>query len=406
MISQVYVPDCAAVGQYLSEVAEEMSRRGWDVHVLTASRGYTDPTLVFPRCESRNGVLIRRLPFSSFGKRSIFVRLFAQGLFMIQAIFHALLIRGLTAIVVSTSPPFAGFGGALIGALRRTPFLWWVMDLNPDQMIAAGKLRPDSIAVRAFDVMNRVTLRRAAKVITLDGFMADRLNRKVDVSAKLRVLPLWPHTEQPPPNDKAASPITRRGVTFRETHGLADCFVVMYSGNHALQHPLDTLLEAASRLQDQRSLKFVFIGDGAGKAGVDLRIADGATNLLSLPYQPLETLEQSLSAADVHVVSMGPDVVGIVHPCKIYGAMAAARPILFFGPRRSHAGDLVEPQRIGWRVEHGDVAAAVAAIKEAMAFSKPMRDEMGRRAASLVSASFSRCHLMQEVCNTVMQLRS
>jgi hypothetical protein len=27
---------------------------------------------------------------------------------------------------------------------------------------------------------------------------------------------------------------------------------------------------------------------------------------------------------------------GIIHPCKIYGAMTVARPILYFGPLLSH----------------------------------------------------------------------
>lgn len=66
------------------------------------------------------------------------------------------------------------------------------------------------------------------------------------------------------------------------------------------------------------------IGGGNGKKEVDDKIAAGARNILSLPYQPLEEIKFSLSAADVHVVSMGDDMVGIVHPCKVYGAMTVA----------------------------------------------------------------------------------
>jgi glycosyltransferase involved in cell wall biosynthesis len=401
MVSQVYVPDSTSVGQHFADVAEEMVRRGWDVRVLAASRGYSDPSLRFPPRETRNGVDVRRLPLSSFGKRSIPVRLLAQVLFMIQVVGHGLLTPGLDAIFVSTSPPFAGFGGALIGMLRRVPFLWWVMDLNPDQMVVAGKLKPTSLFVRMFDWMNRVTLRRAAKVIALDQFMAERLNRKVDVSAKMLISPPWPHNETPPLDATGLQRLADAGTNFRKRHGLENSFVVMYSGNHAIQHPLDTLLDAAAQLEGEPSLKFVFVGGGAGKAEVERRIAVGATNILSLPYQPLETLEDSLGAGDLHVVSMGPEVVGIVHPCKIYGAMAVGRPILFFGPRESHAGEIVEPQDLGWRIEHGDVAATVAAIKEAAGLSRPERLQMGQRAAALITADFSRQHLMNEVCAAV-----
>lgn len=405
VISQVYVPDPTSVGQHFADVAEEMAARGWDVTVYTSARAYDDPKLRFPSAEERNGVQIRRLPLSSFGKGSIPVRLLAQALFMAQAVVRAMFLPRLAAVVVSTSPPFAGFGGALVSLVRRVPLVWWVMDLNPDQMVAAGKLSSRSLFVRVFDWMNRVTLRRAAHVIVLDRFMAERVNRKVDVAAKLHITPPWPHTDPPPLDDAGEQRLANAGSDFRQRHGLEDCFVVMYSGNHAIQHPLDTLLEATSQLEGERSLKFVFIGGGAGKTAVERQIADGATNILSLPYQPLETLEDSLGAADLHVVSMGPEVVGIVHPCKIYGAMAVGRPILFFGPRLSHAGEIVEPREIGWRVEHGDVAAAVAAIRAAVATPKPSRLRMGHRAASLISATFSRPGLRTEVCDVIDQLR-
>jgi colanic acid biosynthesis glycosyl transferase WcaI len=405
MISQVYVPDSTSVGQHFADVAEEMARRGWAVRVFAASRGYSDPSLRFSPRETRNGVDVRRLPLSSFGKRSIPVRLLAQVLFMIQVVARGLLTPGLDAVFVSTSPPFAGFGGAIIGMVRRVPFLWWVMDLNPDQMVVAGKLRPTSLFVRVFDWMNRVTLRRAAKVVALDPFMAERLNRKVDVSAKTDVMPPWPHNELSGDDEESMlAGLARAGRTFREKHGFGDRFVVMYSGNHAIQHPLDTVLDAAARLEDDSTFLFVFIGGGAGKADVERRLAAGATNIVSLPYQPLETLEESLGAADMHVVSMGPEVVGIVHPCKIYGAMAVGRPILFFGPQESHAGAIVEPRGIGWRVQHGDVEGTIAAIREAAARPKDDRLAMGYAAVKTVNDEFSRQALLSRICDQVESL--
>lgn len=404
VISQVYVPDPTSVGQHVADVAEEMAARGWDVTVYASARAYDNPSLRFPRFEERNGVRIRRLPLSSFGKGSIPIRLFAQGLFMTQAVAGAFFLRRLSAIFVSTSPPFAGFGGAVVSLLRRVPLTWWVMDLNPDQMVAAGKLPPTSVLVRVFDWMNRVTLRRAAKVIALDYFMAERLNRKVNVSSKLTVLPPWPHTAPPRLDEAGTARLASAGASFRGRHGLGDRFVVMYSGNHAIQHPLDTLLNAAQLIEPDPRVAFVFIGGGVGKAEVERRIAAGATNIVSLPYQPLETLEESLGAADLHVVTMGAEAVGIMHPCKIYGAMAVGRPILFFGVRESHAGAIVEPRGIGWRVEHGDVNAAVAVILEAAAMDPKTRLKMGQKAAQIITRELSRERLLNRIADLVEHL--
>jgi len=404
VIAQVYAPDTTTLHQHFDDLAEEMTRRGWDVLVLTSSRAYGDPRIKFPARETLNGVRIRRLPLSSFGKSSIPVRLLAQGLFMTQAVLIGLLMPRLTAVVVSTSPPFAGIGAAIIGMVRRVPFLWWVMDINPDQMVAAGKVGPSSIFVRVFDWMNRVTLRRAATVVALDNFMVERLNRKTVVLNKMVLTPPWPLRDPSTDDEPGKARQAPLGQVFRAQHGLGDRFVVMYSGNHAIQHPLDTLLDAAARLEADPGIVFVFVGEGIGKTAVEQRLAAGAKNLMSLPYQPLETLEESLGAADLHVVSMTPEVVGIIHPSKIYGAMAAGKPILFFGPRESHAGAIVEPRGIGWRVAHGDVEGTVALILEAAGMDRELRLGMGRKAAQIITAEFSRQMLLSRMGDLVDEL--
>jgi colanic acid biosynthesis glycosyl transferase WcaI len=395
IVSQVYVPDSAAVGQCVADAADEMARRGWEVVVFTSARGYDDPSVRYPRREIRNGVRIRRLPLSSFGKRSIAIRLFAQFIFIVQALVGGLCLGKLDAVLVSTSPPFSGFFGAIISRLRSSPLVWWVMDLNPDQMIAAGKLGPRSLPVRIFDWMNLVTLRHATKIVVLDDYMRRRVEQKLDVAEdRIHVIPPWTPAE--PEHVE-----TGADESFRRRHGLENAFVIMYAGNHALQHPLDTLLDAAGKFEGDSRIVFVFAGGGAGKARVEARLAAGAKNIRSLPYQPLETLPATLAAADMHVVSMGNDMVGIVHPCKIYGAMAVGRPILYFGASESHAGRLVDPQGLGWRVAHGDVQGAIAAIREASAMSPGQLDAIGRRGAALAKESFSRGSLIAAVCDVI-----
>lgn len=369
-------------------------RRGWRVVVLTSQRGYENPAVTYARAETRNGVSVKRLPFSSFGKASIRARLLGQTLFLAQALIRGLWTRDLEALLVSTSPPFAGFGGALLAWIRRVPMTWWVMDLNPDQMIVAGKIRSTSLAARTFDWMNRVTLSCASHVIALDAFMRKRLLAKRAVADKLSVIPPWPHDDR-----TQVRPLLPNA--FRDAQGYGDSFIIMYSGNHAIQHPLDTLLAAAQALEGDPTLLFVFVGGGAGKAEIDTRIANGAKNLRSLPYQPLERLGDSLAAANVHVVSMGDDMVGIVHPCKIYGAMAVGRPILYFGPTNSHIGDILTHHAIGWMVSHGDISGAIAAIKDARSSKESERISMGQTAANEVSRLFSRNRLLHQMCDLI-----
>lgn len=395
VISQVYPPDPAAVGQQLADVAEEMVRRGWRVRVWTAARGYEDPRQRYSRRESRGGVEVRRLPLSSFGKGGIAVRLLAQGLFMVQAVARAICARQPTALLVSTSPPFAGFGGWLVSVVRRVPLVWWVMDINPDQMVESGRLSAGSPLARLFDWMNRRTLARARDVVVLDRFMRDRILAKAPVAAKLHVVPPWPH-------DNVLEDVPHEANPFRRQHGLEQSFVVMYSGNHGLSTPLGTLLQAAHRLAAEPRLKFVFVGGGVVKKEIDALVARTAPpNILSLPYQPLDSIRYSLSAADVHVVSVADEAVGVVHPCKVYGALAIGRPVIALAPAASHAADILARHAVGWLVEHGRVDDLVALLERLLETPRAELVAIGAEAKRAARECYSRAELLGRVCDIV-----
>jgi glycosyltransferase involved in cell wall biosynthesis len=157
------------------------------------------------------------------------------------------------------------------------------------------------------------------------------------------------------------------------------------------------------RLTDEAPIKFVFVGGGSGKREVD---ACRASNILSLPYQPASTLRDSLSAADIHVVSIGDAVVGMVHPCKVYGAMAVGRPILLFGPAENHVADILRLGGIGWHVTHGDVDGAVALVKSIRSMVPQELEEMGRRAQAVVTDRFSRSALTRATCDVLANGKS
>ncbi|MEX2217394.1 MAG: glycosyltransferase family 4 protein [Phycisphaerales bacterium] len=383
VLSQVYVPDPASVGQHMADAAAEMRRRGFAVRVLASARGYDDPTKKYAPREVRDGVNIRRLPLSSFGKGSIPIRLLGQSLFLAQALVRGLFTRGLGGILVSTSPPMCSIVAVIIGAVRRVPVTYWLMDLNPDQMIALGKIKEGSAAARGFEFINRLVLGRARAVVALDRFMAARVLRKLDIRDRLEVMPPWPHEDQ-------LEPIGHEENPFRALHGLAGKFVVMYSGNHGPSNPISTAIEAARRLRERPDIVFMFIGGGLQKREVEAAIAGGASNIVSLPYQPLTEIRHSLSAADLHLVTVGNEIVGIVHPCKVYGAMAVGRPVLLLGPRPSHVADLLERHDFGWQVNHGDAEGMVRTIERAAATGRAAREVMGRRGRELIQRELSK----------------
>ena len=143
IITQVFSPDPAAVGQYFDEAAQAIAGTGASVTVLTANRGYDNPDERFAAKEDRDGIQIRRLPLSSFGKASIPVRIFAQLSFLVQCILRGLFTPKLTDLLVSTSPPMAAITAVIIGFFRpKLKVHYWVMDINPDQAVILGAFKP------------------------------------------------------------------------------------------------------------------------------------------------------------------------------------------------------------------------------------------------------------------------
>ena len=121
--------------------------------------------------------------------------------------------------------------------------VFWVMDLNPDEAIAAGWLKADSMTTKLLNSLLKSSMQHAEKIVVLDRFMKDRIVAKGISDQKVEVIP--------PSQDGSVAYDADGREAFRRRHRLSEKFVVMYAGNHSPCHPLDTLLEAANRLRSR-----------------------------------------------------------------------------------------------------------------------------------------------------------
>ena len=178
----------------------------------------------------------------------------------------------------------------------------------------------------------------------------------------------------------------------------------MFSGNLSICSPVTTILQAALRVMDLEQLMFIFIGGGLGRREVEDVIARyHPRNIQMLPYQPLNEIRYSLSAADVHLVALGEGMSGIIHPCKIYGAMAVGRPILYLGPTDSFIMDILNQYPIGWHVPHGAVDDAEHVIREIERLPTDQLSAMGLQARHVVTERFSKVKLCRQFCDVIAQ---
>jgi hypothetical protein len=267
-------------------------------------------------------------------------------------------------VIALTSPPLIASVGSLFVRIKGGRFVYWILDLNPDEALAAGWLREGSLVTRSLVGLQSFALATAESVIALDRFMVGRLMDKGIPPERLKIVQPWPHADVVTFDEAGRE-------TFRRHHRLEEKFVVMYAGNHSPCHPLRTLLDAAEKLRHRQDIAFCFVGGGSEFAGVkEFAASRDLTNIVCLPYQPRAQLAALLSAADLHVVVMGEPFVGIIHPCKIYNVMRVGAPFLYIGPSQSHVMDMVREMNGAARAyvsAHGSVDDVVRQIIDARA---------------------------------------
>lgn len=394
LLNQCFHPDHVSTAQHLTDLAVGLAEAGHQVTAVASSRGYDDPARRFPVKETWKGIDIQRIWTPGLGKKAKWRRLVDFATFWLNAARILLFMPRHDVTICLTSPPLISTLGTVAAKMKGGAVIPWVMDLNPDEAVAAGWLKEGGIVERTLTFIQNWSFRQASRIVALDRFMARRLIEK-------GVHPEVIHTDAPWSHDQCVRFDVPARDAFRAKHGLTGKFIVMYSGNHSPCHPLDTVLAAAEVLKQDSAIHFLFVGGGSEFKKVQAFQKDKAlSNITTLPYQPLEELSGSLSSADLHLVVMGEPFVGIVHPCKIYNILSLGIPLLFVGPEQSHGGDLA--RRLGdpayaRLASHGDVDRIVAEVRAA----QQRGPQPPNPAAQALAAEFSHAQLCPRLVDLI-----
>ena len=199
-----------------------------------------------------------------------------------------------------------------------------------------------------------------AKYLTKDGLDA----------RKIAMVPNWPDLELTDPEmiDTEGTPYEKPEVDslrpFEKQLKVKQRFRILYAGNIGLVHPIDSILEAAQKLEEQGSdVEFVFVGDGKRFDHIAKERSDrGLNNIRLLPYQPISQLRDVLESGDIHLISLNDEAAGFVVPSKLYAALAVARPCILIGPKQSETAKVIRDFETGCVVPQADVDGLVQAI--------------------------------------------
>jgi colanic acid biosynthesis glycosyl transferase WcaI len=257
-------------------------------------------------------------------------------------------------VLAMTDPPFEGIVGAFVAMLKRKPFVYNIRDLYPDMAVGGSIVAPGLLA-RVWETLHRWALHRATRVIVLGEDMKARIVAKGVPAERVAIVrdgvEIAASSSPAPELDAEVISAVRSG--FR--------FVLLHAGNLGFYGAWQTLLAAARELEGD-GVGLVFVGDGAQRASMEAAAAR-LTNVRFLPFFPPGKIASVLAAGDAHVVTIKRGLEGVVVPSKIYGILAAGRPIVALASQQTDAASLGARYGFGVAADPDNPAEMVAIVR-------------------------------------------
>jgi colanic acid biosynthesis glycosyl transferase WcaI len=325
LLNLYYPPDTSATAKMAQTVVAALSEKH-EVTVLCGRPSY-DPTERRPwrpfQSEQSARVWTLRVGSSDYPRTQMKKRVFNYLSYVLLAVPRALFLP-CDVVLAMTDPPFEGIVGAFVALLKAKPYVYNIRDLYPDMAVGGSIVKPGLLA-RVWEKWHRWALRRATRVVVLGEDMRNRiLSKGVDPTSVVVVR----DGAEIAPSDAPAPALDQQVIdairgNFR--------FVLLHAGNLGFYGAWDTLLTGAASLADD-GVGLVFVGDGAQRLRLETAAAH-FPNVRFLPFFPGNKIPSVLAAADAHIITVKRGLEGVVVPSKMYGILAAGKPIVAVAPR-------------------------------------------------------------------------
>jgi colanic acid biosynthesis glycosyl transferase WcaI len=355
LLNLYYPPDTSATAKMAQIVVAALSEKH-ELTVLCGRPSY-DPTERRPwrifQSEQSGRARILRVGSSDYPRTQMKKRIFNYLSYVFLTVPRAIFLP-CDVILAMTDPPFEGIVGAFVSLLKGKPYVYNIRDMYPDMAVGGSIVQPGLFA-RVWEKLHRWALRRATRVVVLGEDMRQRILSKGTDPARLVVVR---DGAQVLPRDAIAPALDPQVIAairgnFR--------FVLLHAGNLGFYGAWDTLLGGAASLADD-GVGIVVVGDGAQRQRLEAAAAK-IPNARFLPFFPASKIASVLAAADAHLITVKRGLEGVVVPSKMYGILAAGKPIVALAPRECDVCSIGEAKGFSIAVDPDDPAQFAALVR-------------------------------------------
>jgi glycosyltransferase involved in cell wall biosynthesis len=397
-ITTYYRPENGAAAVRVSETAACLVKLGHTVTVLTTVPNY--PTGIVPeqyrghliQRENLEGVDVIRIWSYVSPNKGFLRRILAQLSFgCLAPVLGGKAVGHPDIMIVESHPLFNAIAGRALAWGKRCPFIFMVSDLWPESAIQLGMLR-NPLLIWLAERLEWSTYHRASLVWALTAGIKNRLIQRGFPQERVLLLTNGADINKFHP--------MARSLALTEL-GWDKHFRVLYAGNHGLLYGMNTVLDAAERLQAYPDIQILFVGDGARKADMIEQVQRAnLRNVTFMDTVPHDQMPQLISAANVCLIPLRKmKFLENTLPLKMYEVMACARPILLgvdgearrLAEQEAGAAIYVEPE---------NVEALVSAILYLREHSEEA-ELLGQRGRAYVEAHYNRDQLTEKLAKRI-----
>ena len=359
-----------------NDMAFELARRGHDVTVLSDIPNYPkgkffDGYGIFKRrCEMVNGVKVIRalvIPRGKGGAIRLALNYMSFAFFAsIIAVYLALFKRYDAVLVHETSPITVGIPAVIVKKIQRIPLYFWVLDLWPESLTAAGGINNKYI-IGIFTAITRWIYRNSAKILISSKGFRHSITQKGNFGDKIIYFPNW-----------VDSALCQKSEFELPT--LPEGFIVMFAGNIGEAQDFDNIMRAANILKGRTEIQFVIVGDGRKRQWVDEYILKNglSSTVHCVGRYPLAAMPSFFERADAMLVTLKDEpIFNLTVPAKVQAYMSAGKPIIAM--LNGEGAGLIEEVGCGHSVAAGDAEALADVILKLSQSDRNSLRQMGER---------------------------